>query len=120
MQSAYFRATQQGLKDNEVTQVIWLATADERTCPFCVAKNGNVYRLSEVVIPTHPQCRCTVVPYRKTWEDKGLLDTEWITDYRAELRQELKDAGRKPNTGLTPGEKRVGMKTPPKAVKEFT
>lgn len=38
-----------------------LATHDARVCPMCLLLEGTIYPLN-VMMPTHPQCRCTLVP----------------------------------------------------------
>lgn len=41
----------------------WIA-GGERTCGYCLARDGLVYRLEEIegMIPAHPRCRCDVGP----------------------------------------------------------
>ena len=41
----------------------WSATG-ERSCPYCVAREGAIYKLEELqrAIPAHPRCRCTIAP----------------------------------------------------------
>lgn len=45
-----------------VEYVRWVATRDERTCAYCVARHGRVYRREEVSVPAHMRCRCRLVP----------------------------------------------------------
>jgi SPP1 gp7 family putative phage head morphogenesis protein len=40
----------------------WVAATDERTCRWCLSRHGRIYPADQVVIPAHPQCRCTPVP----------------------------------------------------------
>ena len=40
----------------------WVAATDERACPWCLSRHGQIYPADQVVIPAHPQCRCTPVP----------------------------------------------------------
>ena len=40
----------------------WVATTDERSCRWCLSRHGRIFPADQVVIPAHPQCRCTPVP----------------------------------------------------------
>jgi SPP1 gp7 family putative phage head morphogenesis protein len=40
----------------------WVAATDERACRWCLSRHGQIYPADQVVIPAHPQCRCTPVP----------------------------------------------------------
>ena len=57
----------QGQKDNYrkmgYDHVRWSA-ASERTCGYCMSRDGLVYELEAVenAIPAHPRCRCSLVP----------------------------------------------------------
>jgi SPP1 gp7 family putative phage head morphogenesis protein len=53
-----------GYKRLGVTQVDILVAQDERTCPICRNLEGGPYDINEaqLILPTHPQCRCTFVP----------------------------------------------------------
>lgn len=39
-----------------------IATLDTRTCPVCLALDGTVSELGEIM-PSHPNCRCAVAPW---------------------------------------------------------
>lgn len=39
-----------------------IATQDERTCPACAARHGQVYPADRVPAAWHPMCRCTFAP----------------------------------------------------------
>lgn len=48
-----------------VEMVEWVAAYDDRVCPICESKHGNTYPLDEAPeLPVHPNCRCTLVPFR--------------------------------------------------------
>ena len=47
---------------------IRLATADSRTCAACFALHGTTYKLNELM-PSHPNCRCILVPQTKSWAE---------------------------------------------------
>lgn len=62
----------------------WMASLSGRTCPACIAMNGTEHPLSEEM-GSHPNCRCTMSPKTKSWEDiLGPLgiDTSNIPDTR--------------------------------------
>ncbi|HAT4306258.1 TPA: phage head morphogenesis protein [Clostridium perfringens] len=41
---------------------VW-AAADERTCPTCSLRHGNVYKMKDrPLLPFHANCRCTYLP----------------------------------------------------------
>jgi SPP1 gp7 family putative phage head morphogenesis protein len=42
----------------------WSTAGDDRVCPDCQEREGNLYALDEArgLIPLHPNCRCTWVP----------------------------------------------------------
>ena len=45
------------------TRFRWEATIDNRTCPICAAKDGEVFDISDVdAPPVHPNCRCILLP----------------------------------------------------------
>ncbi len=43
----------------------WLTAADERVCPICGPRDGNVYPASAEKPPLHPNCRCTLIPAKE-------------------------------------------------------
>ena len=55
-----------GAVDHNLTEgfayVRWVAATDERTCRWCLSRHGRIFPADQVVIPAHPQCRCTPVP----------------------------------------------------------
>lgn len=51
-----------------ISGYVRLATGDARTCPACFALHGTVYELNQI-LPTHPNCRCVIVPKTKTWAE---------------------------------------------------
>lgn len=74
----------------------WVATADDRLCPWCLRRDGMT--LGEIEesgagkdpwgtstnLPLHPNCRCTVVPKMKSWRDMGIdMPEEFSDDARA-------------------------------------
>jgi len=77
-----------------VTQVLWSATLDGKTCPEDAELDGKVFPIDEAPdCPTHPNCRCCLinVPYdgwtatqRKDNETKDLINNttynNWLKD----------------------------------------
>ena len=66
----------------------WSATA-ERSCPFCISRDGLLYTLDDVegAIPAHPRCRCSLIPAdpppefdKRRFEDKGVDAAESLDD----------------------------------------
>lgn len=55
-----------GAVDHNLTEgfafIRWVAATDERTCRWCLSRHGRIFPADQVVIPAHPQCRCTPVP----------------------------------------------------------
>lgn len=69
-QRASRAATIENYKNNStITKgYIRLATGDSRTCPACYALHKTTYELNKLM-PTHPNCRCIIVPQTKTWNE---------------------------------------------------
>jgi SPP1 gp7 family putative phage head morphogenesis protein len=54
---------------------VWHATLDERTCPICGLRDGQVFDLEDdtaPVPPAHPNCRCVLQARTKTWKELGI------------------------------------------------
>lgn len=71
-----------------------LATRDSRTCPACLALDGQTYPLG-MEMPEHPNGRCTMVPLvvgfpPPTWQ-RG---PEWLQSQSATVQQEILGKGR--------------------------
>ena len=43
----------------------WSTAGDDRVCPLCGANEGKIFTIDEArgLIPLHPNCRCTWIPY---------------------------------------------------------
>jgi SPP1 gp7 family putative phage head morphogenesis protein len=68
----------------------WVAATDERACRWCLSRHGQIFPADQVVIPAHPQCRCTPVPVpaNEVLEEDGvirdtLLDGEFWREEQA-------------------------------------
>lgn len=44
-----------------ITQWQWIAALDDRTCAACFAMHGKKFA-TQARMPTHPNCRCTLIP----------------------------------------------------------
>lgn len=51
---------------------MWHCDFGPRTCPACIARDGQVYPLEEPGPIDHPCGRCTAVPKTKPWADLGI------------------------------------------------
>lgn len=111
--SALNDSAQQRYKDNGIEAVQVICTIGD-VCPYCAARNTQVYPVGKIRVPFHPRCRCILLPYRPAWQEKGLTDDEFLQRYRGDRLRDLEAAGGKPNNGVTPFEKAAGLTTPPK------
>lgn len=111
--SAQNQASQQFYQKNGVEYIQVVATGDDRLCPVCGARNGNVYELGKIQIPFHPLCRCYGAPYRKEWAALGLTKDDAVVKAHDEGIKLLETSGRQPDNGLTPFEKAAGLTKPP-------
>ena len=50
-------------KDQDYKLGKWIA--EPTACKFCLPKDGKVFKLEDIDIPIHPNCRCSFVPYFK-------------------------------------------------------
>jgi SPP1 gp7 family putative phage head morphogenesis protein len=53
-------------QESDVSQWIWSAILDERTCPICTPLDGQVEESRDdfpYSPPVHPNCRCRILPY---------------------------------------------------------
>jgi SPP1 gp7 family putative phage head morphogenesis protein len=88
--NAYIQGQMAQYRKNGYTHGRWSATG-ERSCPFCVAREGNIYTLDELegAIPAHPRCRCTVAPVL----EENVKNVQNATDKEAAAALNLDDAG---------------------------
>lgn len=108
--SSLNQATQANYRRNNIEAVQLIATSDDRTCPYCLARNGYVYELGKISVPIHVQCRCYLSPWRAEWQRAGLTNDQWIEDFRAVAIEEF-DGDL--NYGVSPFEKSAGLTEPP-------
>ena len=99
---AYNKASNEYYTRNGVDQVMYYATADDRTCSVCGPRAGNIYKRGEISVPLHPNCRCYLAP----WDP----DTEKIDEnyrksrltHKKEVIKALQEAGVVPEDPSTP------------------
>jgi SPP1 gp7 family putative phage head morphogenesis protein len=77
--NAYVNAQKAAAGRNGYKYGRFIATQDERTCPYCASRHGKIYLLSEMVGTQHPRCRCSISPV----SDLAVEETD------PELRREL-------------------------------
>ena len=70
-----------------------LSAKNDRTCPLCLALDGEIYPTDELM-HVHPNCRCTMVPNvegmpRVEWE----TGEEWLKKQDPEVREKILGKG---------------------------
>lgn len=71
---AYNDASDNYYRTQGIELVVHYATADDRACPFCAPRAGQVYRRGEIKSPLHPRCRC----YEAPWDnDLASIDPDY-------------------------------------------
>lgn len=107
-------------KDTEVEELRYRCAngGDSRTCQYCRADNGKVFkRGEEPTLPRHPNCRCVYIPVvSDTFEDNEL--NELTGSVRgSENYEKWREAEAKKQEEVKPVEK-VNTKTVEKELKE--
>lgn len=85
----------------------WSAAA-ERTCPYCIARDGLLFKLDDLegAIPAHPRCRCTIIPAKAPpgYDKKGIDEvsaSDSLDDlFWAKTREKKLSAWRDANRGI--------------------
>jgi SPP1 gp7 family putative phage head morphogenesis protein len=69
---AYREAAHRSLSENTRTVKgwYWYAKLARNTCPACWAMHGTKHKVDER-LPGHPRCRCSMVPFTKSWSELG-------------------------------------------------
>ena len=67
-----------GLKEAGADGWQWVAVGDERMCPQCGAKHGQVYGWDDAKPPAHPGCRCRPVFWAKPRTKEEIAESERI------------------------------------------
>ena len=119
MQTAYVQGQLSQYREMGYSWVRWSATA-ERSCPFCISRDGLLYEIGDVesAIPAHPRCRCSLIPadppanFKKS-KQKGADAYESLDDaYWAKSRAEKIRDFRKANPRFTDAMLRDYVRTP--------
>ena len=63
---------------------MYYATADDRSCEFCVPRAGQIYKRGDVRVPLHPRCRCYLAPWNSDIEQ---LDPSYVAMRKTHKRQ---------------------------------
>ncbi|HEY9697015.1 MAG TPA: minor capsid protein [Trichocoleus sp.] len=100
-------AAQQTFKDYGYEYFQLIATADDRTCPTCLARNMQVYKLGESKPPLHPRCRCFSMPWSPEHEEQGKND--WTKAFAATALADFNKTGKTLETGATSFERAAGI-----------
>lgn len=111
-------AREEAMREASIEYAMWVATEDDRTCYWCAGRDGNVYKLTDIILPAHPRCRCVTTPVRPEWLDEGIIDTEAVAEHQRETRRIYEEKhGRDARyaTGPTAFEKARGMTSKPAA-----
>jgi SPP1 gp7 family putative phage head morphogenesis protein len=86
---AYNEASNTYYASQGIDLVMYYATADDRSCPLCAPRAGQIYRRPEIRVPLHPRCRCYLAP----WDaDLAAMDPRYAASrerHATEVRQAL-------------------------------
>lgn len=109
-------AAEERYRNSGIEYVQLFAIADERLCAYCAARNYNVYELGTIRLPIHPNCRCSLAPWRDEYVEDGLADPEF---YQEDYQRAIANSGVTPNPGVSPSEKWRGQAEPPTPYRTF-
>ena len=84
---------------NNIKLVVIYATSGERTCPFCIASSGRVYKLGAIDVPRHPYCHCVIVPYATDPFGVNPTVDRFRRRHRKEVLSYARAKGIQPNEG---------------------
>jgi SPP1 gp7 family putative phage head morphogenesis protein len=113
--SALNDATNAFYEENEINYVLRIETEDKRTCPFCIARAGKIYKVSEKPGLAHPRCRVFYMPTSPRWHNQK--DLEWAGKHRREVKEANPDQS--PNYNPTPFERASGTELNPVSQNDF-
>lgn len=86
--TASIGASKSRYKDSGIKYGLWSSVLTE-VCPWCVWRSGKIFLLSEIVIPQHPRCRCSIIPITPQWAKDDLLDFDAIDRSSEKVRSHL-------------------------------
>lgn len=79
----YNRANDMVYDQAGIEKLLYLATLDIGTCPECAVDHNKIFRRDEIILlPRHPQCRCTYAPYIAGMVEEARSYTDWLGDGR--------------------------------------
>ena len=84
---AYNEASNTYYSQNGIDQVLYYATADDRSCPICAPRGGQVYKRTDIKVPVHPRCRCYLAPWSGDIADIDPTYKEAVTRHQEEMKQ---------------------------------
>lgn len=84
---AYNTAADRYYSAQGIDVVLYYATSDDRTCPICTSRAGNVYRRGDIHLPLHPRCRCYLAPWSADTAELSASYARMREQHRAEVRQ---------------------------------
>jgi len=96
---AHNEASRNYYTQNGIDLVMYFATSDDRSCPYCTAHAGNVFKRNAITVPRHPRCRCYLAPYSDNVFD---IDPEYDV-MRKKHRQEVLSYARSKGVDLSYG-----------------
>lgn len=73
-----------------IDQVFFYATSDDRTCPLCTSRAGNIYQRGAITVPLHPRCRCYLAPWNPDIAQLNPKYAQMPELHRAEVRRAVK------------------------------
>jgi SPP1 gp7 family putative phage head morphogenesis protein len=95
---AYAAASNQYYATNGIDLVLFYTTSDDRSCAVCAARAGRIYKRSEIKVPLHPRCRCTLSP----WDAEiAVIDPDYASLPRRHREEVMKHAASPLSDDLT-------------------
>lgn len=95
---AYAAASNQYYAANGIDLVLFYTTSDDRSCAVCAARAGRIYKRSEIKVPLHPRCRCTLSP----WDAEiAAIDPDYASLPRRHREEVMKHAASPLSDDLT-------------------
>lgn len=89
---AYNTASDRYYSAQGIDTVLYYATADDRTCPWCAPRAGRIYRRADIHVPLHPQCRCFLAPWDLNLEEIDPDYKELRRTHRAQVEEALRNS----------------------------
>ena len=94
IRAARLAALQQYQTSGLVVAYKRVAARQRRTCLACLALDGTVYPIN-VMMPLHPQCRCTLLPILRGREPLAMpTGKQWFLEQSAKTQRDMLGPGR--------------------------